>query len=610
MAPRLPLPAQTMWLAVCILGTMGIVLTCAVFSRGYYPMLLMDEWGGINFYFDRGFWSSILCQHNRHVVILPKLVTRLVFLATDADPLIRGLVTLVSASLFGTLLGFVAARACRESGVENRLPQIGLFIACLALLLWLISYQQLFWGMAIYTYFSLLFGLAALLAFGVINRRHDRPGLLLLIPLLLAAGSTLSFSYGVAAWGGLALLMLFQQKSWRLAAGTLILGMVLFLGLRHFLPHCRPVSHLISGGLMIEPLTLLQGVLSLHGSVWPQSLAPIFAPSSSVAAIMGAAGLFILALLTPAALRKSSNDYYKVLVACCWMITGMLFLVALGRNSATFVFPNQMINPRFLPLSIVFWTALMAACFCRPGQSNPHRTVIWGSIFTGLSVFMLMTSVLAGSELTKMRVSPTSMDMSFNEFRLEAIRTWISNGSADRRRTGQMACLDPDNFLNNVDELRARNWDFYRHFPSNDFPDTVGEIVAHQPALNSQAAPVNLVIDTTKQFSGESWTLNGSLEATFPSAIKHIYLAQGDLLVGYAVPSPFPAYVNEVQRPLPNMLEGARQLTAAARRLQQLFQSNRHWIGASKHKLDAAALQCELLNTDTLLCRDLPAKSV
>ena len=605
MALRLPLAAQTMWFAVCILGTTGVVLTYAVFSRGYYPTLLMDEWGGINFYFDQGFWSSILCQHNKHVVILPKLVTRLVFLATDADPFIRGLVTLLSASLFGVLLGFVAARACQESGVENRLPQIGLFVASLSLLLWLISYQQLFWGMAIYTYFSLLFGLAALLAFGIIGHRHDRPGRLLPIPLLLAAGSTLSFSYGAAAWGGLALLMFFHQKPWRFSVGTLVLGMAIFFGLRQLLPHCRPVYHLISGELIIEPVALLHGVLSLHGSIWPQSLAPIFAPSSTVAAIMGAAGLVILALLTPAALRKSSNYYYKVLVACCWMVTGMLFLVALGRNSATFSIPNQVIAPRFLPLSIVFWTGLMAASYCHPSQSYPHRTAIWGSIFAGLSLYMLMTSVLAGSELTKFRAAHGNMYFSFNEFRLEAIRTWVSSDSTDRRRTGLMLSLTQDNFLNNVDELHARNWDFYRYFPTESFPDTVGKVVSVQPVLNSQAAHVNLVIDGVKKFSGQSWTLNGSLDATFPSAIRHIYLSQGDLIVGYAVPAPFPAYVNEAQRSLPNMQEAAGQLTAAVRRLRQLFHGNRHWIGVSKNKLNAPALQCELLNADTLLCRDL-----
>lgn len=605
MAPRLSLPTQTVWLAVCFFGTASIVLTLAVFSRGYYPMLLMDEWGGINFYFDRGFWSSILCQHNRHVVILPKLVTRLVFLATDADPLVRGLVTLLSASVCGLLLSFVAARACRASGEHKRLPQAGLFVVCLALVLWLISYPQLFWGMAIYTYFSLLFGMAALLVLGAINQRYERPGPILLIPLLLAAGSTLSFSYGAAAWGGLALLMLFQQKPWRLAAGTLLMGMALFLALRQFLPHCRPVSHLIGGGLMIEPLPLLHGVLSLHGSVFPQSLAPILAPSSTVAAIMGAAGLIILVLLTPAALRRNGNYYYKVLVACCWMVTGMLFLVSLGRNSATFAFPDQMINPRFLPLSIVFWTGLLAACYCRPGQSWRHRTALWGLILTALSLYLLMTSILAGSELTKLRAAPPSMQISFNEFRVEAIRTWAANGSADRKRTAQMACLDPDNFLNTIDELRARNWDFYRHFPTTNFPESVAEVVATHPTLLSQTAPIYLTIGDVKQFSGQSWTLNGSLEATLPTSIKHIYLAHGDLITGYAVPAPFPAYVNEVQRPVSSMQEGAAQLTAAATRLQQLFRHNRYWNGVSKEKIDTPALQCKQLSADTLLCRDL-----
>jgi hypothetical protein len=466
--------ATAFWLAALVFGAASILLTYALYGRVYNPALIMDEWGGLGFYFGKGFWPSVFCQHNYHVVILPKIVTRVLFLATDADPYIRGLATLLSASLLGVIVGSVSARAAGIKEAGNRLARVSRFTIALALIVWLVSYQQLFWGMAIYSYFSLLFGFAALATLDTILQRREKPGMWLLLPVLFATASMASFTYGVAAWGALAIMLAFHRKPWHWIAALLALGLVLFISLRFGLPHCRPLSSIATDGSIADPWTLLQGLLALHGSVWTHSLAPLMPPSSFHATILGLVGLVVLCRLTLVAWKAREARAYTLLVTGCWLASGMLLLVALGRNPANFMIPNQMIATRFMPLSIFFWACLLAAASCRPGISRAPSNAIWAAVYAVIGCYVLASAVLAVNWMSSMRSG--EFHFSSAEVKVEAIRAWVSPESAGSiRTTNTLGLLDPALFRDNVAELRARKWDFFGAFPTTLFPARVAD---------------------------------------------------------------------------------------------------------------------------------------
>ena len=228
----MPKHAVFFWLIALSVSAVSVALTFALYPQVYYPMLTWDEWGGVEFYFDKGFWSSVACLHNYHVVVMPKILTRILFIATDADPFIRGLSTLLSATLLGAIVGYVSSRAVVIDGPGGRLVRYARFWLALAFTLWLVCYQQLYWGMATYSYFSLLFGFAAVASLDIILQNRERPGVWMLLPGLLAAASTLSFSYGVAAWGALAVMLFLRRQAWRDILGTLAVGLGLIAALR------------------------------------------------------------------------------------------------------------------------------------------------------------------------------------------------------------------------------------------------------------------------------------------------------------------------------------------------------------------------------------------
>lgn len=592
--------ATVCWLGALLLSVASILLTCAVYTQMYYPAMVLDEWGELGFYFDKGFWPSVFCQQNHHVVILPKIVTRLLFLASDADPYIRGLSTLLSASLLGVMVGYASSRASGNGNTPSRIVRVSRFTVALAFTLWLVSYQQLFWGMAHYSYFSLLFGFAAVAALDAILQSGRKTGIWLLLPAVLATASMASFTYGVAAWGALAVMLLLHRKPWQGIAATLILGLGLFVSLRVGMPHCRPLSSIATDGSIVDPLVLIESLLVLHGSVWTQSLAPLMPPSSFHATIVGTLGLGLLCWLTLLAWKTGGYRAFKLLVTGCWMVTGMLLLVALGRNPASFAFPDQMIAPRFMPLSIFFWTCLLAACGFRPGKTSQYMSATWGAVHAVIGCYLLLTAVLTVSWMSSMR----SEDMHFTsaEIKVEAIRTWVSPETSGKiRTTNTLGLLDPALFRKHVGELRQRNWDFYQAFPSPVFPVRVAELPDESPA-SAAASPV-LDIEKSQKTPGGSWTLSGSLRGDVPPEAEHLFFARGDTIVGYGVPALYPAFDNKPRRPLAGFRDVPARLSAAVRRLGQLLRSEHYWNGVSNADPGLGEWHCAWRSDTTLLCR-------
>tara|TARA_R110002049_G_scaffold8750_1_gene46673 strand:- start:75 stop:1901 length:1827 start_codon:yes stop_codon:yes gene_type:complete len=592
--------ATAFWLAALFFSAASVLLTYAVYPQVFYPALLMDEWGELGFYLEKGFWPSVFCQQNNHVVILPKFFTRFLYLATDFDPFIRGLSTLLSASLLAIIAGYVSSRSTGRGETGSRLVRLSRFSVALALTLWLGCYQVLFWGMGTYIYFALLFSFAAVVALDAILHRYEKPGALLLLPALLATAGAISFTYGVAAWGALAVLLFFYRKPWQWIAATLAVGLGLFIAFRLSLPHCRPLSFLATDGSIADPLVMLQGLLSLVGSVWVHSLAPLATPSSFYAGVMGAVGLGILCWLTLPAWKATRFRTFKLLVTGCWLVAGMLLLVALGRNPANFALPDQMIAPRFMPLSIFYWTCLLAACSCRPGRVTPRADAIWGAVYAAVGCYLLVTALLTVNWMSSMR----AQDMHFTraEIEVEAIRYWVSpESSGDLRTTSTLGILDPPRFNDHVGELRARNWDFYRAFPTTQFPlrvtDLPGEAPAPGPSLPA------LTIDKAKITPSGTWTLNGSLQGDLPPGVRHLFFARGDKLIGYGVPSLYPAFEGKPREPGAAWRELPDRLSAAVSRLEQLLRAEQFWNGVSKVNPGRGEWQCEWRSETTLLCR-------
>jgi len=592
--------ANVLWLAALVFSAASVLLAYAVYTQLYYPALLMDEWGALGFYFDKGFWPSVLCQHNYHVVILPHTVTRLLALLTDADPFIRGLATLLSATLLGVMVGHASSRAWGTDHAGGRLVPVSRFAVALAFTLWLVCYQQLFWGMAIYGYFALLFGFAAVVALDAILRNNANRRSWLLLPALLATASTISFSYGVASWGALAVLLFLHRRPWQWIAAILVFGLALFMALRLSLPHCRPLSFLAPEVSIAHPLVMAQSLLALIGSVWTHSLAPLIAPSSFHAGIMGTLGLGLLCWLTFSAWRADGSRSYKLLVTGSWLAAGMLLLVAVGRNPASFAFADQMIATRFMAVSIFFWTCLLAACSCRPGTAKRTAGPGWAAVHAVVGCYLLVTAILAVGWMSSMRAG--DLHFTSTEMEVEAIRAWVSPESAGEvRTTNTLGLLDAALFKDNVGGLRDRQWDFYRAFPTAAFPARVADL-PEKTAASSPASTI-LTIDKSKQTPGGTWTLNGSIDGTLPSGVRHLFFARGDNILGYGVPAPYPAFKNKPRQPLTGWTDLADSFSAAASRLGQILGREQYWNGVGKSNPGPDKWQCEAHTEATLLCR-------
>ena len=578
----------------------SILLTYGVYTQTFYPALMMDEWGTLAFYFDKGFWPSVFCQHNNHVVLLPGAFARLLYLATDADPFIRGLATLLCAGLLGVCVGYLAVQANTTGHNGSHLVRASRFVVAVAFTLWLVCYPQLFWGMATYGYFPLLFGFAAVLTLNALLQKPEKPGAWLLLPVLLATASALSFSYGVASWGALALVMILHRKPWHWIAATLLLGLAVIMSFRLSLPHCRPLDSLAPDISSIGVISLLQGLVSLLGSAWAHSLAPLVPPSPLLASVLGALGLVLLCWLSFKAWKTEGIRPFGMLVTGCWLAAGMLLLVALGRNPESFALANQMIAPRFMHLSIFFWTCLLAAASSQPGAGNSRSVTLWGAVHTVVVCYLLFTALLAANWMSSMRAS--ELHFTSTEIKVEAIRTWIAPPySGNVRTTNILGVYRTAAFTDNFGKLREKEWDYYRAFPSSEFPDKVVDL-PDESATGARYSTA-LIMDAAKKTKGGTWTLNGSLSDTLPPHIRHLFFARGERIVGYGVPAPYPAFQNKPREPFTGLAELPSRLSAAIDRVLQLLGRERYWIGVSNANASLGEWRCELRSESTLLCR-------
>jgi hypothetical protein len=594
-----------LWAVSLVTSAAAVLVTYAVFSSAYYPAFMQDEWVGLGHYFNIGFWPSIFCQHNQHIVFVPKLLSRILYITTDANPLLRGLSSLLAATMSGLMLGLIAFGALRGHPWSSRLQQLSLSAVCVATLTWLVSYQQLFWGMATYTYFSIIFGVAALSIFSALDKRKGGGLALVIFPALLATLSTLSFSYGVASWGALAILMLFHRKNVWASATILALGLILFFSLRLTVPACDQLQMPVSTDLQFTPQIILMGLAATHGSIWTQGLAPLISPSITTAAIFGSAGLLILLLLTRSAFNSTNPGNYKLLVALCWFASGMLLLVSIGRSPYFIDYPNQMIAVRFLPLSIFFWACLIATACCRLCAISRHASHLAGILLACLSTFILLSTILTVPWLSTHRFGSGQYHFSFNELRLETIRTWISNDPIQRTQSAlTLSFVNIDSFQDNVDEARSRNWDFFSSFPLENFPSRVSELQRDSGPPVNEAGQWMLQIDRVSKENQPTWTVYGSLPARFPQQVEHIFLAEQDNIIGYAVTSPFQAYTSTPRMALNGIGELPGRIFAGSERLRSLLQAHQSWmgVGISSTRPQPGSLECYQINKTTLVC--------
>ena len=245
------------------------------------------------------------------------------------------------------------------------------------------------------------------------------------------------------------------------------------------MPHCRPLSIIAPDGAIADPLVVLQGLSSLVGSVWTHSLASLLPPSEADARIMGSLGLALLGCLSVLAWKASDARVFRLLIVGCLLSAGMLFLVALGRNPEYFALPNQMIARRFMPLSIFFWTCLLAAVSCLPHFTSRRFQAFWGAVYAMVGSYIMVVALLTVSWMSSMRVDAEQFHFTAVEMKLEAIRVWVEPESEGNSRIANtLGLLDPVIFWNNVDELRSRRWGLLQGIPIDPVSSEAGRPAA------------------------------------------------------------------------------------------------------------------------------------
>ena len=122
---------------ILVVSMMAILAGILNVVQFHYPYFHQDEWVSLSFYYQNGFWKSVLCRHNGHPVIIPNLVYRLLYLL-DGTASIRSLATSLTSALGFLLIANLAFRDLIDRAIDSKVFVCSVYALFVSIGLWFI----------------------------------------------------------------------------------------------------------------------------------------------------------------------------------------------------------------------------------------------------------------------------------------------------------------------------------------------------------------------------------------------------------------------------------------------------------------------------------------
>lgn len=230
--------------------------------------------------------------------------------------------------------------------------------------------------------------------------------------VLLGTVATFSFGSGIACFSGFAVVMLLRRASWRslaviLAAGITVAALHLALGnagagTAAGLPSPTQGLRWLSAPFVYAAWPLLDANAAAQVPVAPvreaclwfsRGFTSVFGPVQTAAwpgALIGLAGVGWLLWSTLGAWQRAATSrMQRVALGIAWFALMVGALVCLSRADYFIEHPQQVVAPRYVPWSSLFWSGLAMSTALGTRQPEGRRVAAWA---------LLVAAVLAPSQ--------------------------------------------------------------------------------------------------------------------------------------------------------------------------------------------------------------------
>ena len=379
-----------------------------------------DQWRMYPFYLELPFPASILQLENGHRPILPGLVRVAELHWLGGSQGLQLAIGALAALATVLILAWIALHDTRLSSGRRWLA----VSAAAAAVFWLGNGRFLLHGNeSVHGYLLTLFAVSAFALLLRSSRRNMDSTVAapaartrLILACLLAIAASFCFGPGIATFGALALLLLFERRFGALPvlAGALALTVLAYLML--------PDAGGVRGVLHIEPLDNLRIAATGLASMWAHLLQAVHDPEAAralpgwlarltgpfaqgyqdrfgslwyqhgPATALGLAAIAYVVVATVTSLRAGeASDLRRCGLALAWFAIGVAGLVALSRLDYFNAHPDQILAQRYLPWSCLFWLGVLLTALATPSR----RAIVRAAPVVAITI--MLVGVLAST---------------------------------------------------------------------------------------------------------------------------------------------------------------------------------------------------------------------
>ena len=477
-----------------------------------------------------------------------------------------------SALLMARLVVADSERAANQPSV---LPIITQFLAVVSVALWLANDHKLLWGMAIHDHLAVLGAVIA--AYGADRLRRA-------VPLTDSVGIVLAV-FGAVVWGALWWVLLLSRVRIWLPFLLLGLGALLFFGVMHLIPSCYDGNRWRSGPLTLDFLAIAQFIFGIMGGIFLLAFSLTkSAWSSWLAILFGASGITYLGWRSLRYWRNGSIEKNMdvhaegrtgALLTLAWTAVGAAFLVALGRLDVGNI-NNLFAAPRFAPISVLFWTALLGL-YIRSRHKEASLTLVLACV----SILLLTSNFIQAYGATFARSAMLA----------HGVRLIIADNEEDRMLAARWFQPNrPTDVLHYLNDLESNGWDIYRNRWT---------ILVDAPLANLGEQDVNAECvgqaEIIRHEGGDSAALvRGWARLSEGSSARMIYFVRDDIIVGAGLRAPVNWFGTRQsqQRYVGSVAYLLSVLSPAT--LQSILGLHAEWIGAARIASEGAINELDM----------------
>lgn len=398
-AASLPMPSrQQKLVALLLLATAAFAAAGLAAMFALSPKVLYaDPWRFTARFLTTPWPWKVLQADNGHRELFPNLVRVLELEWLQAN---QWLQIAVGAALACATVA-VLARGIRRESASGPARAAALFFV-VAGVFWLGNERSLAHGNESVHAYLVTFCLAAgcwLLS----DQSADASPKRLTMAVLLGMIATFSFGSGIACFAGYVVVLLLRRAPWR-SVGVLAAAAIMAAALHLALGNAGTASAIDGTSLGQVPQLLRWLSAPFVYAAWPlldsdaaaqipvagardaclflsRGLESLFGPAQTAVwpnALLGTGGAFWLLLSSHATWRRpQALRMERIALGIAWFALTVGVLVCVSRSSYFVQYPQQVVAPRYVPWSSLFWSGLAMAAALRWRPSKPGYCAMW-----------------------------------------------------------------------------------------------------------------------------------------------------------------------------------------------------------------------------------------